>query len=253
MKCLTRLIRLIRLTMASGMLAPLLLCAPAMAEPGYYLVTVYGNAGEKSIDYRYWTVKFPNQIETIWPELGIGYGVTERWYTEVFASYIGTSKSDLTLDTWNWQNDFQITQGQYPFDLALHTNIARAHDQDGGYTLEIGPAFQTDVGRVQLNGNVFLERNYRVEDAGTSQLKYQWQTKYRWKPLLQFGLQGFGELGDWDHWAARNRQSHRAGPAFFGSYAIDSSTTIKYQAAYLTGSIYGTHGNMLTARLQLVF
>jgi hypothetical protein len=249
--------RLIRLKLASCLFlffpVSFLLCAPAMAEPGYYLVTVYGNAGEKSIDYRYWTVKFPNRTETIWPELGIGYGVTDRWYTEVFASYIGTSKSDLTLDTWNWQNDYQITQGQYPFDLALHTNVARAHDTTEGYTLEIGPAFQTDVGRVQLNGNVFLEHYYRVADAGASQLKYQWQTKYRWKPLLQFGLQGFGELGDWDHWSARSQQSHRAGPAFFGSYAIDSSTTIKYQAAYLTGSIYGKHGNMLTARLQLVF
>jgi hypothetical protein len=122
-----------------------------------------------------------------------------------------------------------------------------------GYTLEVGPAFQTDVGRVQLNGNVFLERTYRVADAAANQLKYQWQTKYRWKPILQIGLQGFGELGDWDHWAARSRQSHRAGPAVFGSYALDPWVTIKYQAAYLNGSIYGKHGNMLTARLQLVF
>lgn len=72
-----------------------------MAEPGYYLVTVYGNAGEKSIDYRYWTVKLPQHTETTWPELGIGYGLTERWYTEVFASYIGTYKSDMTLDKVN--------------------------------------------------------------------------------------------------------------------------------------------------------
>lgn len=242
--------RLIRLTLASCMFT---LCATALADPGYYLVTVYGNAGEKTIDYRYWTVKFPHRTEIIWPELGFGYGVSERWYTEVFAGYIGTNKSNLKLDTWNWQNDYQITQGQYPFDLALHSNLARIHASDGGYKLEIGPAFQTDVGRVQLNGNVFFERYYRSEEGGAPQLKYQWQTKYRWKPLLQFGLQGFGELGDWDHWSARKQQSHRAGPAFFGSYAIDPSVTIKYQLAYLTGSINAKQGNMLTARLQLVF
>ncbi|MFZ6747877.1 hypothetical protein [Undibacterium sp. Ren11W] len=228
-------------------------CVTAMAEPGYYLVTVYDNKGERSIDYRYWTVKFPGQDETIWPELGLGYGVTTRWYTEFFVSYIGSSKSDLKLDTWNWQNDYQITQGQYPFDVAIHTNVARAHDSGEGYALEIGPVFQTDVGRVQLNGNLFLERNYHAASAIENQLKYQWQAKYRWKPLLQVGVLGFGELAECRNGCPRDKQSHRAGPAFFGSYAIDSSITIKYQLAYLTGSIYGMHGNMLTLRLQTVF
>lgn len=228
-------------------------CFTAMAEPGYYLVTVYDNKDEISVDYRYWTVKFPGKEETIWPELGLGYGVNSRWYTELFVSYIGHSKSDLKIDTWNWQNDFQITQGQYPFDLALHTNVARAHDSDEGYYLEIGPVFQTDVGRVQLNGNLFFERNYHANDASPNQLKYQWQGKYRWQPLLELGILGFGELEDCRDVCPRKKQSHRAGPALFGSFVFDSSLRIKYQAAYLTGSIYGMHGNMLTVRLQAVF
>ncbi len=70
----------VRPTLASCMFT---LCATVLADPGYYLVTVYGNAGEKTIDYRYWTVKFPNRPEIIWPELGFGYGVSERWYSEV--------------------------------------------------------------------------------------------------------------------------------------------------------------------------
>jgi hypothetical protein len=52
-----------RLTLAACFLV---FCATSMAEPGYYLVTVYGNTGEKSIDYRDWTVKFPHQTETSW-------------------------------------------------------------------------------------------------------------------------------------------------------------------------------------------
>ncbi|MES2072544.1 MAG: hypothetical protein V4488_19445 [Pseudomonadota bacterium] len=225
----------------------------ALANPGYYVVTVYDNQGEKSLDFRYWSVKRPGRAETIWPELGFGYGVTSRWYTEFYASTIGTSSADLKLDTWNWQNDYLLTQGQYPFDLALHSNLARAHDSDEGYTLEFGPAVQTEVGRLQLNGNLFFERDFRSEYGGATQLKYQWQARYHWKPALEFGLQGFGELGDWNHWAPRNRQSHRAGPALFGSLPVGASQTIKYQVAYLSGSIYGSHGNMLTLRLQYAF
>ncbi|HTD04974.1 hypothetical protein [Undibacterium sp.] len=236
-------------------LAALLLmnCATALADPGYYVVTVYDNQGEKSIDFRYWTIKYPGRAETIWPELGFGYGVTSRWYTELYASYIGSSLSKLNLDTWNWQNDYLLTQGQYPFDLALHSNLARAHDSQEGYTLELGPALQTEVGRLQLNGNVFFERSFRSEYDSPTQMKYQWQTKYRWKPALEFGLQGFGELGPWNHWSPRDQQSHRAGPALFGSLPMGAAQTIKYQASYLTGSIYGRHGNMFSLRLQYVF
>ncbi|GGC73657.1 hypothetical protein [Undibacterium terreum] len=228
-------------------------CAAVQAYPGYYVVTVYDNQGQKSIDFRYWTIKFPGRTETVWPELGVGYGVTSRWYTELYASYIGSSASKVSLDTWNWQNDVLLTQGQYPFDLAIHTMLAREHISQEGYTLDIGPALQTDVGRVQLNGNVFLERVLRSENNGTTQLQYQWQTKYRWKPALEFGLQGFGELGDWNHWAPRDKQSHRIGPALFGSLSTGPAQTLKYQVSYLTGSIYGRHGNMLSLRLQYVF
>ena len=225
----------------------------ALAEPGYYFVSVYDNKDQKSVDFRYWTTNFPGHGQTIWPELGVGYGVTSRWYTEVYASYIGSSRSDLKLDSWNWQNDYLLTQGQYPIDVALHTNLARGHDNDEGYTLEIGPAMQTDFKRLQVNGNIFLERTYRSVDGGATQMKYQWQTKYRWKPMLELGLQGFGELGDWDHWASRDQQSHRVGPALFGSVHVGKEFSIKYQAAYLIGSIYGRHGYMFTSRVQYLF
>ncbi|MCU6435145.1 hypothetical protein LPB67_15310 [Undibacterium sp. Jales W-56] len=234
-------------------------CLSAQADPGYYVVTVYDNKDEKSLDYRYWTVKSAKGPEIIWPELGFGYGVNSRWYTELYASAIGTSKSDLKLSTWNWQNDYQLTQGQYPFDLALHTNFIRPHDTANGYAFEFGPALQTDIGKLQLNGNVFFEHSFATEESygdghsNAAQMKYQWQVKYRWMPALQIGLQGFGELGDWDHWVARDRQSHRVGPAVFGSLALTPSTTFKYQAAYLTGSVYSKHADMFTMRLQLLF
>ncbi|MFZ6845553.1 hypothetical protein [Undibacterium sp. RuTC16W] len=231
----------------------------AWADPGYYVVTVYDNKDEKSLDYRYWTINRANGSKTIWPELGFGYGVTARWYTELYASAIGTSRSDLKLSTWNWQNDYQLTQGQYPFDLALHTNFIRPHDTADGYTFEFGPALQTDIGKVRLNGNVFFERSFASEESygngqgNATQMKYQWQAKYRWIPALHIGLQGFGELGDWDHWASRDQQSHRIGPAVFGSFELMPSTRFAYQAAYLRGSVYGKHADMFTMRLQLLF
>jgi hypothetical protein len=72
------------------LLVPALLAsASALADPGYYLVTVYDNQGQANVDFRYWTVKNKGRGEVIWPEIGVGYGVTSRWHTGVLASTSG--------------------------------------------------------------------------------------------------------------------------------------------------------------------
>lgn len=227
----------------------------AMADPGYYLVTVYENEGEANLDYRYWTVKNRGRTEVVWPEIGFGYGVNKRWYTELLASYIGSNTQATRASSLNWQNDFLLTQGQYDIDVALHTNLVHNYDTGfgGGQVLEFGPVLQTDIGRVQVNANLVFERGLGRGAGKPTQLKYQWQLKYRWKPGLHVGLQGFGELGEWDNWAVRSRQSHRAGPVLSGTLPLGDTQSFRYQAALLSGSIYGQPGHMFSMRLQYVF
>ena len=238
---------------AAALLTLLFTGGGALADPGYYVVTAYDNEGQRTLDLRYWTVKTPGEPATLWPEVGFGYGVTSRWYTELFASFIGTMDTAMKLSSWNWQNEVLLTQGQYPFDLAIHASLIKAAESYDGYALEIGPVFQTDIGRTQLNANLFFERSYQTSEPSPTQLKYQWQIKHRWHPALQFGLQGFGELGQWDHWAPRDRQSHRAGPAIFGSVPIGGKQALLYQAAILKGQTYGSNGTMFSARVQYAF
>lgn len=226
---------------------------PTRADPGYYLVSVYENEGQASVDFRYWTVKTPGGGETVWPEIGIGYGVTKRWYTEVYASMIGPHYGNVRLSTLNWQNDYLLTQGQYPFDLALHTNLILNPGSNAGQSLEFGPALQTEVGRIQINTNLIFERFFNTPAPAPTQLKYQWQFKYRFRPELQMGLQGFGELGTWNDWATADRQSHRAGPMVAGTLFQKGSSAVKYDAAVLLGSTYGRQGVMFSSRLQYLF
>ncbi len=248
LRCIPRLAK--RLALAVLVAAA---TAAAHADPGYYVVTAYDNEGQRTIDLRYWTVKKPGKAAMLWPEVGVGYGVTSRWHTELLASFIGTADTAMRLDDWQWQNDVLLTQGQFPFDLAVHANLIRAAESNEGYALEIGPVLQTDVGRTQLNLNLFVERSYRTDEPSPTNLKYQWQIKQRWRPALQFGLQGFGELGQWDDWAPRERQSHRAGPAIFGSLPLGTQRSVIYQAAILKGQINGRNGTMFSTRVQLAF
>jgi hypothetical protein len=228
-------------------------CTAALADPGYYVVTAYDNEGVRTIDLRYWTVKSAGSPAVRWPEVGLGYGVSSRWYTEFYASFVGTLDTATTLSTWNWQNEFLLTQGQLPIDVAVHATLIKNADSYEGYEFEAGPVLQTDIGRTQINANIFFDRTFNASTSSPTQLKYQWQIKRRWKPALQFGLQGFGELGDWNHWSPRDEQSHRAGPAVFGSLPLGNGQTLLYQAACLFGSTYGQNGTMFSMRVQYAF
>lgn len=99
---------------------------------------------------------------------------------------------------------------------------------------------------------MFFEKGYGGFSRRPTQLKYQWQVRHRWRPDLHFGAQGFGEVGRWDDWAPRREQSHRAGPALFGSFKFGDHE-FGWQAAYLYGKTYGQRGNMLTARIKYDF
>jgi hypothetical protein len=86
---------------------------------------------------------------------------------------------------------------------------------------------QTDIGRMQLNGNLVFERGLGDGPPRDTQLKYQWQVKYRWNQGLHVGLQGFGEPGKWNDWEPSRQQSHRAGPMTAGTLPIGGNQAFK--------------------------
>jgi hypothetical protein len=236
-------------------LASLALCVQqqALAGTGYYLVTTYPDEGRRTLDFKYWNAKPDGLAPRSAPELGFGYNVNSRWFTEVMGEWFQLSPGSNHLAALEWQNDFMLTQGQYPVDLALHSKVERAQDGSGELGLEFGPVLQTEFGRTQLNLNVFFERAYRSAAVEPMQIKYQWQVKYRWIEQLQFGVQGFGEMGQWNHWLARDQQSHRAGPALFGTWPQAGGQAWKYEAAYLIGTNAAHDARSVAMRLQYVF
>jgi len=236
------------LIVAAGAIA----CSVVHAATGYYLVSVYSAENQLSVDYKYWNAKRHDSAPFGSPEIGVGYGISSQWYTEVYGVYSQTAAEGTRFSSLNWQNDFLLTQGQYWFDLAIHTNIEQYTRRDG-YGLEWGPVFQTEIWRTQLNANIFLQRDYRTSQNNATQLVYQWQVRQHWKPLLNFGVQGFGELGRWDNWSSKADQSHRVGPALFGTWYLPNAHKILYESAYLIGKNDGRPAKSFTMRVQYAF
>ncbi len=151
-------------------------CGAVHAGPSYYVVTTYDYAGVRSIDMRYWGVQLPGHAAVSWLETGSGYGVNSRWHSKLHGSRNGTGSTAMELRTLNWQNEFLPTQGEWPVDVAVRGSPIRS--VFGGYRgteIELGPVLQTDVGRTQLDANLFFEHKWPDDDspAEPTQLEHQ--------------------------------------------------------------------------------
>ena len=221
---------------AIAVVMSLLCLGAAHAGPADYVITPAVEYGEKEIDFKFGSWKKTDEDRLSAASVGFGYGVNQRWFTELYVKYQRTGGENTKFDAFEWENKFQLTEpGEYPVDLGFVAEIERPKDRSEGYEVRFGPLLQTEFGKLQLNGNLLFQRNYRAETSGPMELNYQWQAKYRWMPQFEAGLQGFGELGKWDKWENRDERIHLAGPAVFGKLPLGGRQAIRYNAAYLIG------------------
>jgi len=221
--------------------------------PADYVFTPSVTYGEHEIDFKAGAWKKTDEERLRAWSIGYGYGVNQRWWTELYRKYESFANESITkFDAREWENKFQLTeQGEYPVDVGFVIEVERPQDRSEGYELLFGPLFQTDFDKLQLNGNFLFQRNVRADAPQHTEFGYQWQAKYRWKAEFEFGLQGFGEVGAWNHWDPPDERTHRLGPAVFGKLALGGRQALRYNAAWLVGATSGAPDN--TFRMQVEY
>ena len=221
----------------------------AIAGVADYVYVPAVEYGEKEIDFKTGTAKLPSGDRAQVSSIGFGYGVTEYWFSEVYFKH--EREGESTISIGEWENKFQLTEpGKYPVDLGLVVEIEAPLNRNQAYELKLAPLLQTEFGKLQLNGNLIFQRTFGPNQHPT-ELGYQWQAKYRLQPTLEFGLQGFGDMGKWNHWAPADEQNHRLGPAVFGKFDLGTKKAIKYNAALLFGTSEAAANK--TFRMQLEY
>jgi hypothetical protein len=229
------------------------LAAPAVAGPADYVISPIIEAGEKEIDLKAGSAKARDGGRESSYSIGLGLGVNERWFTELYAIWKRQSGEGHGFDAWEWENRFQLTPtGRYPIDVGVLLEIERPKDRSEGYEIRWGPLFQSDLDTsLQANFNLLFEKHVRTAEAEKAELGYQWQLKYRWRPAFEFGVQGFGDVGPWNDWEPHSQQPHVAGPALFGRVRIAERQTLRYNAAMLFGLTDGAPRH--TVRMQVEY
>jgi len=222
----------------------------ALAGPADYVYTPTVVAGEREIDFKAGSADAdPRRSAAM---LGLGYGANDWWFTEAYLKYAKEGSASARYDAFEWENKFQLTEtGKYPFEFGLLAEVEIPRDRDEGFELKAGTLLQTELGKIQLNGNLLFENHFRSTEPSRWEMGYQWQVKYRWQRSFEYGLQGFGEMGEWNDWESFDAQSHKAGPAVFGMFRVSERTSIRYNAAWLIGWSESAPHN--TARLQIEY
>lgn len=232
-----------------GVLMSLNVCA-AFAGPADYVYTPAVAQGEREFGIKYGAA--PLAVAAV----GMGYGVSEFWFAEVYLKRERIGSQEATLA--EFENKFLLTEtGKYAVDIGLLAELEAPLSGLAPWELRVGPLFEKGYGKLQLNGNLFFERAFgRADESGIpfcTNLAYQYQVKYRWKPVVEFGMQGMGEVGKWDNWSRRAEQNHRMGPALFGKFALGNRQAIKYNAAWLFGVSAAAPSHTLRTQLEYEF
>ncbi len=223
------------------------------ASPADYVYTPTVEYGEKEVDVKYGSSRQKDGTLLEAASVGFGYGAKENWFTEF---YLKQERSgNQVANIAEWENKFQLTEtGKYPFDLGFITEVEAPLNGQSPWELKVGPLLQTEIGKLQLNGNVLFEHPFGRDEDGAAyatNLLYQWQAKYRWLPEFEYGVQGLGEVGKWNNWDSRENQLHSMGPAVFGKLALGNRQFVRYNAAWLFGS--STAAANHTLRMQVEF
>ena len=231
-----------------------LVSTTVLAGPADYVYTPTVEYGEREIDFKYGTETPPNAERKTVTSLGLGYGATEYWFTEIYLKRELEGNDGITLA--EWENKFQILEtGKYPIDLGFIVELEAPVNASAPNEIKVGPLLQSEVGKVQLNLNLLFERAFGMANENgepfPTEFGYQWQIKYRLKPAFEFGLQGFGEMGEWNKWSNESEQIHKVGPAIFGKIPLGNREAIKYNAALLKGA--STAAPDTTFRLQVEY
>lgn len=237
-----------------ALIAALLGLGAAHADPGYYVLRPYAQPAQWGLELRYWTVKQRGGGPAVlWPELGLSYGINERWTTMLLASYEGTRAEAVRLDTWNWLHQVRLDDGRGDWDLALHAQLIKTGGEERGHALELGLVTQTEWRLARVQASAILDHGFGDLARSGTELKLQWQLSWPLQPGWRAGVQGFSELGNWRHWKPAERQSHRAGPSLQTDWTLGAQRSLHVEAAWLLGRIYGQQGHMFSATARLLF
>jgi hypothetical protein len=227
----------------------LIASSAAMAGPADKVYLPIVEKGEIEFEFQSGYRDFNHGANEYAHVFDVGYGVNNRWKTELAIEYSGVTGSGGSIEAFEWENIILLTeQGKHWVDVGLFAEYEHP-SAEGPDEIKIGPMFQKEIGPTVTNLNLVFERQIGAGASSDTELDYTWQVKWRGKESLEWGMQGFGGLGVLDDLGGDDK--HSMGPAIFGLKRLSNGNKLGFDAAYLIGLNREAPDN--TFRLQIEY
>lgn len=162
-----------------------------------------------------------------------GYAVTNNWQTELVFEYEGETGEGAKPEAVEWENLIVLTeQGKHWADVGLLIEAEHTFS-DAPEEFKLGLLLEKEVGPTIADLNLIAVREFGSNASDETELEYRWQLKWRGDEALEWGVQGFGGLGSFEHLG--DGTEHSIGPALFGVQRLSNGNKVAYDAAILGG------------------
>ena len=189
--------------------------------------------------------------------LGIGYGVNEWWFTEVYAEWEREpgSGEEFFFEAFEWENRFQLTNpGENWADFGLLVEYVHKDLDSSPDKIELALLFAKELGTFDATYNLWFEREIGSGASDDVELAQGFQLKYRLDPAFEPGIEIFSEFGAIDDMQGFDDQKHYVGPIVAGVLPLnDTGTKIKYNVGYLFGISDEAEDGVVKAIVELEF
>ena len=164
----------------------------------------------------------------------IGYGVTDRWFTEVYGEWEKDPETGegLEYEATDWENRFQLSEpGAWWADTGLYFEYEFASKSEHADKIEGKLLLEKQFGDFVHTVNFILEKEVNGKEEAGLEGGFAWSGRYRWKQWLEPGVEWHSDLGELNHTGDFDAQKHQLGPVIYGKLADH----IKYDVGYLFG------------------
>ena len=187
--------------------------------------------------------------------LGVGYGVTAHWFTELAFHYGERQGSTLQFRDVAWENILQLAEpGEWPLDIGLSFEVERSQRSQDQLDVTGGVLLQKEFSLVQANLNILLNHVIEGTEPATTRVHFQGQLKYRYSEPFEFGVQAFSYVSSYrTTWAPYSDQVHRIGPVMLGKFKFGHERSLSYNAALLFGTTNRSPDRTLRFQIEYEF
>lgn len=161
----------------------------------------------------------------------IGYGFTNRWFTEIYGEFEHAPGEEYDLKAIEWENRFQFTeQGEHWLDAGLLLEYKLPTDAGSPDKLEAFLLLEKQYYEWMHRLNIGAEREVGENSEDEIEGVARWATVYRLNPYFEPGFEYHAELGEVGDMSSFEEQEHQAGPVIYGNFGA-----LSYDLGYLFG------------------